>query len=164
MISEMPDAPEKRQRHRQIVDLVSRNRVDSQDELLDLLQAEGVETTQSTLSRDLRELGIVKGSAGYRIPNRDPAGPDTLRRLSQALRRRLLSVDWGGNLVVLGTAGADDAREVAARIERAKLHQVTAAVVCEERVLIVARSQAYARELLRRLRDRPRRALLRRSD
>lgn len=152
---------DKRQRQQQILDLVSRNRVESQDELQDLLAAEGVRTTQSTLSRDLRELGIVKGSAGYRIPLRDPAGPDRLRALAREIGPRLISVDWGGNLVVLRVSGNEIARAIAARIEGARLHQTTAALACDDAVLVVARTQAYAREIVRRLRDRPKRAFRR---
>jgi len=149
---------EKRQRQEQILDLLSRNRIESQDELQDLLLAEGVQVAQSTLSRDLREIGVVKGSAGYRVPLRDPAGPDRLPALSRSLGPRLASVDCGGNLVVLRLLAGEDAREVAARIERAALHQTVAALACDGSVLVVARTQAYAREIVQGLRDRPRRA------
>jgi len=46
-----------------------------------------------------------------------------------------------------------------ARIERAALHHTVAALVCDSAVLVVVRTQAYARELVQALRDRPRRAL-----
>lgn len=150
---------EKEQRQRQILDLLSRNRIESQDELQDLLFAEGVQTAQSTLSRDLREMGVVKGSTGYRMPLRDPKRPDRLPALSRAIGPRLASVDCGGNLVVLRLVGGEDARDVAARIERTGLHQTVAALACDGAVLVVVRTQAYARELVQGLRDRPRRAL-----
>lgn len=154
---------DKGQRQQHILDLLSRNRIDTQDELQDLLLAEGVETTQSTLSRDLRELGIVKGTGGYRTPLRDPAGPDRLRSLARAIAPRLASVDRGGNVVVLRMMRNEEAGEIARRIERAGLHQSVAALACDEAVLIVARTQAYAREIVRGLRERPRRALRRRG-
>jgi transcriptional regulator of arginine metabolism len=153
----------KQQRHQHILDLLSRNRIDSQDEFQELLLTEGVETTQSTLSRDLRELGIVKSATGYRLPEREPARPRDLSSLVRTIGGRLVSVDWGGNLVVLKTTGMDDARDVAAAIERARLHQATAALICEDAVLVVARTQAYAREIVRLLRENSRSALRRRK-
>lgn len=148
---------ERSERHRHILDVLARNRIDSQDELQDLLRAEGRLTTQSTLSRDLRDLGVVKGNGGYRPPERDAAAPERLRTLATRIGGRLTSVDSGGNLIVLETASGVDAREVADRIRNAGLHQVVSALVADGAVLVVARSQAYAREVVRELRERPRR-------
>lgn len=150
---------EQRQQH--ILDVLSRNQVDSQEELRDLLLAEGMETTQSTLSRDLRALGVVKGPAGYRVPGRDASAPERLLGLARVLAPGLLSVDWGGNLVVLRTGSSAAAREAAGRIEAARLPQAAAALPCDDAVLVVARTQAYAREMVQALRERPRRALRR---
>lgn len=148
---------DKERRHRHILDALARNRIDSQDELQDLLRVEGLETTQSTLSRDLRELGVVKGSSGYRPPDRPASGAERLPALRRAIERRIRSVDWGGNLVVLETDDPRDAVDVASRIRRARLHQTVSALAAESSVLVVARTQAYAREIVRALRDRPRR-------
>jgi transcriptional regulator of arginine metabolism len=158
----MAEQDDKSQRQQQILDVMSRNQVTSQVELLDLLLAEGVRTTQSTLSRDLREMGIIKGHSGYRLPSRDETGAGRLQALARAVGPRLVNVDWGGNLVVLTCAEAGEAREIADRVGRARLHQAAGAVPCEGAVLVVARSQAYARELVRALREKPRRARRRR--
>jgi len=153
----------KSRRQQHILDLLSRNQVESQDELMDLLLAEGVRTTQSTLSRDLREMGVLKGSTGYRVPHGTAVGPDRVRALAGTVSSKLVSVDRGDNLVVLRASTAEDAKLVAEAIELAELHQVTAALVCENAVLVVARTQAYAREIVRGLRERPRRRFLRRG-
>ncbi len=60
---------DKRQRQQRIREILARNEIHSQDQLQDLLSAESIRTTQATLSRDMRELGAVKGSGGYTLPN-----------------------------------------------------------------------------------------------
>ena len=57
----------RKQRRELILSLVERNEIENQDQLLALLEAEGVRTTQATISRDLRDLGIAKGSNGYAV-------------------------------------------------------------------------------------------------
>ncbi len=99
-------------RQARIVEIVSREQVRSQTELLSLLEAEGIETTQATLSRDLDELGAVKlrGADGgipvYVIP--DDGSPvrgieGGTGRLARLLGELLVSADASGNLAVLRT-------------------------------------------------------------
>ena len=94
-------------RQARIVELVSRQQVRSQSELLGLLEAEGIETTQATLSRDLDELGAVKlrgadgGVPAYVIP--DDGSPvrgveGGTGRLVKLLADLLVSADASGNL------------------------------------------------------------------
>ena len=59
----------KRARHQAILDLIEKHPIDRQEELLSYLRAEGFDVTQATVSRDIRELRLVKaatGSGGYR--------------------------------------------------------------------------------------------------
>ena len=60
-------------RHQRILDLIADYAIPSQQQLQELLAAQGVEVTQATLSRDLRTLGVVKGPNGYALPEA-PAG------------------------------------------------------------------------------------------
>ena len=99
-------------RQARIVEIISREQVRSQTELLGLLEAEGIETTQATLSRDLDELGAVKlrGADGgvpvYVIP--DDGSPvrgieGGTGRLARLLGELLVSADASANLAVLRT-------------------------------------------------------------
>lgn len=142
----------KQQRQAQIVELVQRNRIDSQDQLLDLIEAEGLTTTQSTLSRDLRELGVIKGAEGYRLPDGARGRGEALRALAATIRRWFTSVDVGGNIVVLRCLGPGDASLTAEEIERARPYPVVSAVAIGEKVLVIARTPAYARDVARALR------------
>jgi transcriptional regulator of arginine metabolism len=146
-------------RQARIVELVSRRPVRSQTELLGLLEAEGIETTQATLSRDLDELGAVKlrgadgGAPVYVIP--DDGSPvrgieGGTARLARLLGDLLVSSDASGNLAVLRTPpGA--AHYLASALDRAALHDVVGTIAGDDTVLVVAREPRTGAELADRL-------------
>ncbi|BCL16991.1 arginine repressor [Micromonospora sagamiensis] len=134
-------------RHARIVELIRDTPVHSQTELADLLAADGVQVTQATLSRDLKELGAVTVRAGdgrgvYLIPEdghralRDAeAAPARLVRL---LRELLNGVDASGNITVLRTPpGA--AHYLASALDRAGLPEVVGTIAGDDTILVVAR-------------------------
>lgn len=143
---------DKRDRHDRIVDVLARNAIRSQDELLDLLLAEGVRVTQSTLSRDLRELGVVKSEEGYRLPEGRGLREGALDDLAREIAERAAGFDGAGQMVVVRVADPAAAADVAARIESRGLYQIVAALPSATAVLVVARSAAHGRELMRALR------------
>ncbi len=89
-------------RHHLITRLIGAGGLYSQADLAAALRSRGVEVTQATLSRDLTELGILKGPDGYVLPGEvtGSARPD----LHRVLRDTLVSVEVGGTIVVLKTA------------------------------------------------------------
>ena len=92
---------EKIRRHRLIAKMVREGAVHSQDELRGLLTEEGVGATQGTISRDLREMGVVKGPGGYALPARlNGSGASQLRAALQIL---LESAEPAGSVIVLKT-------------------------------------------------------------
>lgn len=148
-------------RQARIVELISQRRVRSQGELLGMLDAEGIETTQATLSRDLDELGAVKlrGSGGgtgvYVIP--DDGSPvrgveGGTARLARLLGDLMVSADASGNLAVLRTPpGA--AHYLASALDRAALHDVVGTIAGDDTLMVVAREPLTGAELVERLRD-----------
>lgn len=118
----MPSRP---QRHALITEVLAEGPVPSQDALLARLLGLGVRTTQATLSRDLRELGVVKGPEGYLLPGA-PSGPAARRRvrglaatgsLERVVGQYVVSVKTGVGLVVLKT-GPGHAQVVALELDR----------------------------------------------
>ena len=141
----------KRERQQRVLDLIARNRIASQEELQDLLEAEGVATAQSTLSRDLREVGVVKGPDGYRVLGGGTPRPNVLRDLARSIRPLLRGWDTGGNIVVLWPSETANVADVARRVTEARAPEVVASLAGDGQVLVVARTPAQARELARRL-------------
>jgi transcriptional regulator of arginine metabolism len=150
-------------RQARIVELITQRAVRSQGELLALLEASGIETTQATLSRDLDDLGAVKlrgadgGTPVYVIPEdgspvRGVEGGTT--RLSRLLGELLVSADASGNLAVLRTPpGA--AHYLASALDRAALHDVVGTIAGDDTIIVVAREPLTGAELAQRIQALP---------
>ena len=144
-------------RHQRIEALIGDVPIRSQQELQSLLAGEGIHVTQATLSRDLRELDVLKSADGYRLPgdagpaNGTANGSARDGRLGRLLRRELLGADAGGSLVVLRTApGHADA--LAIEIDRSRAPGILGTIAGDDTVFVAARSEKQARTVLKRLR------------
>ncbi|GAA0809294.1 arginine repressor [Spirilliplanes yamanashiensis] len=141
-------------RHARIVELIRNTYVRSQTELADLLAGDGYQVTQATLSRDLEELGAVKVSGSYLIPEdghrplRQAEQPPA--RLQRLLRELLTSVDSSGNIAVLRTPpGA--AHYLASALDRTGLYEVAGTIAGDDTILVVAREATGGRDLAAKL-------------
>ena len=136
----------KTERHAAILELVGANDVASQEELRRLLEGRGVSVTQATLSRDLRELGMVRvpgeGGARYALP--ETVASDAIPSLETLLPQLFSSIDGVGELVVLHTL-ASGAQPVSEAIDAAGWREVLGTVAGENTILIICRS-VQARE------------------
>lgn len=144
---------QKRDRQDQILDLLSRNRIENQEQFVDLLLAEGVRVTQSTLSRDLRELGVRKADGAYRAPAQRSGGPDALRAIAAEFHGRVGRPGVGDNLLVLDCADSTTARALAVRFETERLTEAVKALVVESTVIVIAKTAPDARALSRAFRE-----------
>jgi transcriptional regulator of arginine metabolism len=137
-----------------IIEILHRQPVDSQEALRQSLAGRGVEVTQATLSRDLRELGAIKTPRGYQLPQGRPAeARDTLRSngaLARALESFVTAVDPAANLIVLKT-GPGHAQIVALEIDRANLSGVVGCLAGDDTVFAATTSAQRAKELTREL-------------
>ena len=134
-------------RHARIVELIRDKEIHSQPELADLLAGDGIQVTQATLSRDLKELGAVTARAGdgrgvYVIPedgHRPLRDAETApARLVRLLRELLNGVDASGNIAVLRTPpGA--AQYLASALDRAGLPEIVGTIAGDDTILVVAR-------------------------
>ncbi|WP_315096914.1 arginine repressor [uncultured Cellulomonas sp.] len=138
-------------RHALVTALLTRGTVHSQQQLAELLTAEGVTVTQATLSRDLEELRAVKvrtpsGALAYAVPAegalRTPAagadGEVLAARLARLCAELLVTAEASGNLVVLRTPpGA--AQFLASAIDHSVLPAVLGTIAGDDTVLVIAR-------------------------
>ena len=141
------------QRRARIAALIGANQVWSQQELADLLRKrEGIAVTQATLSRDLAELGVVKGPSGYMLAGTAPALPagDREALLAAALRQHLVSVARGGTLVVLRTPSGH-ANSLAIELDRAGLTGTLGTIAGDDTVFVAAKDAEAAATLARTL-------------
>jgi transcriptional regulator of arginine metabolism len=145
----------KHQRQHRITRLLETKAVGSQSHLVDLLAVEGVEATQTTVSRDLEELGAVKvrlpgGETAYalpELPSHQVAPEDHLRRV---LGEWVVEADHSGNLVVLRTPPGS-AHVVGSALDRSGFPGVIGTVAGDDTVLVVASEAPGGAEVAGRL-------------
>ncbi len=142
-------------RHEQILKLIRSHPVHSQTELGAALERRGLRTSQVTLSRDLRDLGLVKSAGGYVVVA--PAGaapahePGPAAELGRVLREFARDLRPAQNLVVIKTEpGA--APTVAAALDAENWREVVGSLAGDDTVLLISSDAAAVRRLLRRLR------------
>jgi transcriptional regulator of arginine metabolism len=145
---------QKTERQAAILALISANDVSSQEQLRQLLQRGGVSVTQATLSRDLRELGVVRvpgeGGARYALPGTGASG--AIPSLGTLLPQLFASIDGVGELIVLKTL-ASGAQPVSEAIDAAGWREVLGTVAGENTILVICRSAQARQEVTIRLRD-----------
>jgi len=139
-------------RQRRVREILERERVTNQQRLQRLLHAEGIEATQATLSSDLRDLGVLKGSDGYTLPGPGAAPSPQSPELRRALEEFLTGSGQAGNLVVLRT-GPGRAQVLGDEIDRSRISHVVGTVAGDDTLFIACPSAAAASQLLRKIRS-----------
>jgi transcriptional regulator of arginine metabolism len=134
-------AVQKRFRQGQILKLLTGQPVASQDELRRQLGHLGVRVTQATLSRDLRELRLVKTTAGYR-PLAAAAGDETspVAALARAVKEFLLDIRPAQNMLVLKTPPGG-AQPLAAALDAERWKEVAGTLAGDDTVLLICSSR-----------------------
>jgi transcriptional regulator of arginine metabolism len=142
----------KTERHAAILQLIRAHDVASQEELRKLLQQRGVSVTQATLSRDLRELGVVRvpGEEGARYALPDTVVSDAIPSLETLLPQLFSSIDGVSELIVLRTL-ASGAQPVSEAIDAAGWREVLGTVAGENTILVICRSAQARQEVTLRL-------------
>lgn len=145
----------KTQRHAAILRIVRRDVVGSQEQLRELLKAEGFDVTQATLSRDIRELGLAKVSApdgGSHYAPATEGGPGVRPHLEQLLPTMLVSAEGVGPLLVLKTAtGA--AQPLGLALDGAGWTEIIGTIAGDDAILVIARSERARRAVQVRLKE-----------
>ena len=141
----------KRDRHAQILELVRTHRVTSQEALRTLLSERGTEVTQATLSRDIRELRLVKapsadGTGVYSSPEEWESTP-SLESLLPALYH---SADGVDHLLIVRTMKGG-AQTVAAAIDWEEWPEVLGTLAGDDTILIILRDPTVLDEIRRRI-------------
>ena len=130
----------KAERHRAILRIIREQSVGTQEELAALLSREGFDVAQATVSRDIRELRLVKVAddvGGYRYAE-PPTNPpsDALGRAQRAFREFVVDVAFSGNLLVVKTLPGS-AQVVAAALDDLELEGVIGTVGGDDAILVV---------------------------
>jgi transcriptional regulator of arginine metabolism len=139
----------KNQRHNAIKDLLVKTSVINQDDMRRKLAGKGIHVTQATLSRDIREMKLMKGPSGYALPNGIDDNDD-LPSVEDVLENFGLEVRQAQNLlVVLTTMGG--AQPVAAAFDQQEWDEVVGTIAGDNTVLIICPDARNAAALKTRI-------------
>ena len=118
----------KRERQQQILSLIRAKPIGTQEDLRTLLERSGVPATQSSVSRDLEELGVVKHHGHYTLP-----------RTNGAPTRGLLSLDQAGDTLIVARTVPGLASAVAVEIDAAAIVEIVGTIAGEDTIFIAVR-------------------------
>lgn len=143
----------KDKRQAKILEIVSQEAIETQEQLLGVLAEAGFPTTQSTVSRDIKELGLGKSPSGGRLTYmqvRGQLGYSLTDRMMRTLRNALLAVDYSGNFIVLKTFEGG-AHAAAAALDKLQYEEIMGTIAGDNTILIIVKDEAMVDSVAKRL-------------
>jgi len=141
---------DRRKRHLKILELISTQALRTQEEVAAALASEGWSVTQSSVSRDIAALRLVKVNGVYRRPQvvARPVDDPDLRRIAEAL----IGVDTAGDALVVLRTPPGEASPVGAALDRLSWAGVVGTIAGDDTIFVAVRDAAAQRAVLRELR------------
>ncbi len=137
-----------RQRHLKILELISSRAIGTQEELAEALEKAGWAVTQSSVSRDIAALKLIKVNGAYR---RAPAGAAVANPDERRIREDVLSIAAAGsNLLVLRTPPGE-ANHVAIALDRIAWPEVLGTIAGDDTIFVAVEGAAAQQKLLKRI-------------
>lgn len=146
----------KSKRHQMILKLVSEENIDTQESLQAALADNGFNVTQATVSRDIKELSLIKtvsadGNYKYGIPSLKKSGmKDESGSVLGFISDSVLNVDYAGNTVVV-KCHSGMAQAVCAKLDETGIENVVGTLAGDDTIFILMRTESDARRLLKEL-------------
>jgi len=139
-------------RQAQILEVIDHEAITSQETLRQRLESRGISATQATISRDLKDLGLVKraGDGAYVRPGAESAGPATGEHLRRAVSSLVRGFERVDTLLVVRT-DRGQAQGLAEWIDRAQLAEVAGTIAGDDTILLVCRGSEAASALEARI-------------
>ncbi len=141
-------------RHLKILEIISDRPVETQEELANALVSSGFNVTQATVSRDIKELGLIKINDGGRQRYVREGGKEKhyLSNIANIYRNAVLSITSAQNLVIIKTVPGG-ASTVGMNIDRLEEPEILGCVAGDDTLLAVTRTSETAEEIAEKLRE-----------
>lgn len=145
----------KGQRHIKIREIIANNDIETQDDLVDELKNAGFNVTQATISRDIKELHLVKvplldGKYKYSLPADQRFNP--LQKLKRALMDAFIRIDSTSHLLVMKTLPGN-AHAIGALIDNLDWDEILGTICGDDTILIICRTPEETEKLTKRFLD-----------
>ncbi|PKM81326.1 MAG: arginine repressor [Firmicutes bacterium HGW-Firmicutes-14] len=143
-------------RHRKIIEIIERMRIETQEELAEELKREGFDVTQATVSRDIKELRLVKVAAGndryrYALPGERLMGKNPQKSM-RVFRDSVIGLDSSENIIVVRTTpGA--AQAAALVIDNEGWEEIIGTVAGDDTVLVVVKPKSAVAKVMDRFKS-----------
>ena len=145
----------KSQRHARILELVSKYEIETQEDMMTRLLADGFKVTQATVSRDLKELKLTKtltARGTYRYAVNTARQHTGSVKLNNAMVESIIQVDYSLNNVVIKTYPGL-ANAVASGVDALNMHSILGCVAGDDTIIIITRDEESSAELSQTLTD-----------
>ena len=145
----------KNARQTAILSIIEQNDIETQEELAGRLKDMGIAVTQATVSRDIKELRLLKvlsGSGGYKYATADKAEHGLSERFVRMFKDSVLSINYACNIVVLKTL-AGSANVAAEAIDSMHLPEILGTMAVDNTILVVVQNEEEAAQTANRFRD-----------
>jgi transcriptional regulator of arginine metabolism len=139
---------DRRKRHLKILELISTRAVRTQEELADALTAQGWEVTQSSVSRDITALRLIKVDGAYRRP---PARAARSHPDEQRIAEGVLTIDTAGDALVVLHTSPGEANRVAAALDRLAWPEIVGTIAGDDTIFLAAKDPVSRRRALREI-------------
>ncbi len=145
----------KSMRHAAILRIISEREIETQDDLIAKLKENGFDVTQATVSRDIKQLGLVKTTDGegkyrYSAPHPSASGSDS--KFKNILSEAIISSESAENMVVVKTYSGM-ANAAAASIDALASDKILGSIAGDDTILIVTKNDEAAEEFSKILKD-----------
>lgn len=143
----------KKLRHSRIIEIIADNSIETQDELLTILKNEGYKATQATISRDIKDLRLVKtldSDGKYRYISAEKNTSDSFTGFSALLLSALKSIDYAQNIVVIKT-NSGMAQAICASLDELNYSSIVGTIAGEDTIFIVCKTTELAINLMNEL-------------
>lgn len=140
-------------RHIRIRDIISKFEIETQDQLVQALKDSGVDVTQATVSRDIKEMHLIKvptASGGYKYSLPRMHEFNTEQKLHRALTDAFVSIDGADHFLVLKTLPGN-AQAVGSLLDHLKWEQMLGTICGDDTCLIICKDRTYREEVREKL-------------
>ncbi len=140
-------------RHAKILELIGQKDIETQEELVDALRKQGMDVTQATVSRDVKELKLIKvlsSSGRYKYASISQGESVLSEKLVNIFAQTVINIDYVGNSILIKTLSGSGSAAAEA-IDTLGWDGIVGTIAGDNTILILARTEEKARELVGKL-------------
>ncbi|GAB6099005.1 arginine repressor [Halanaerocella petrolearia] len=145
----------KSKRQLKIIELVEEENIQTQSELAHRLQQEGIKVTQATVSRDIKQIGLIKvpmrdGGYKYSLPPQHQEKINVHSRMKRMFQDSVIDIDYSENLIVVNTLpGA--AQGIAALFDNSELNNVIGTIAGDDTIMLIVKPKEAVPKVMKEL-------------